>query len=170
MHHSAHPAARRAVLTPRPPMSTTFLRPSPAFVAAAWVAFASGTTAFLVGLTNAKMMLNEQGYYVAVLLFGLYATVTLYKTLRDRTEGLPVTPLYLGMSGVALASALTLLVVGLVNADSLALSEKGFYGMAFVLSLFGAISVQKNARDLAALRLHPGWTQEAVAAKLDERL
>jgi uncharacterized membrane protein YiaA len=33
------------------------------------------------------------------------------------------------------------------NADLL-LSEKGFYGMAFLLSLFAAIAVQKNTRDV----------------------
>jgi uncharacterized membrane protein YiaA len=29
-------------------------------------------------------------------------------------------------------------------------SEKGFYAMAFVLSLFAAIAVQKNTRDVKA--------------------
>ncbi|MFT4838531.1 MAG: putative membrane protein YiaA, partial [Oleispira sp.] len=28
-------------------------------------------------------------------------------------------------------------------------SEKGFYGMSFLLSLFAAIAVQKNTRDVA---------------------
>ena len=138
------------------------LRPSLPFVAASWVALLTGSVAFMVGLTNAKMELNEQGYYLAVLLFGLFATVSLYKTLRDRTEGLPVTPFYLGMSGCALSSALALLVVGLINADSLALSEKGFYGMAFVLSLFGAISVQKNVRDQAVLESTMGRSGDAM--------
>jgi uncharacterized membrane protein YiaA len=35
------------------------------------------------------------------------------------------------------------------NAE-LAKSEKGFYAMAFVLSLFAAIAVQKNTRDMKA--------------------
>jgi uncharacterized membrane protein YiaA len=39
--------------------------------------------------------------------------------------------------------------VGLWNAELLR-SEKGFYAMAFVLSLFSAIAVQKNTRDLKA--------------------
>ncbi|EOO5890651.1 YiaA/YiaB family inner membrane protein, partial [Escherichia coli] len=30
---------------------------------------------------------------------------------------------------------------------TLLLSEKGFYGLAFFLSLFGAVAVQKNIRD-----------------------
>ena len=38
---------------------------------------------------------------------------------------------------------------GLWNAD-LEKSEKGFYAMAFVLSLFAAIAVQKNTRDTKA--------------------
>ncbi len=41
---------------------------------------------------------------------------------------------------------MALLVVGLWNA-TLLLSEKGFYGLAFFLSLFGAVAVQKNIRD-----------------------
>ena len=44
-----------------------------------------------------------------------------------------------------------LLVVGLRNADLL-LSEKGFYGMSFTLALFSAIAVQKNTRDLKAMK------------------
>jgi uncharacterized membrane protein YiaA len=43
-------------------------------------------------------------------------------------------------------AALTLLTVGLFHA-TLLLSEKGFYGMAFALSLFAAAAVQKNTRD-----------------------
>ena len=43
--------------------------------------------------------------------------------------------------------SIALLVIGLVNADIL-LSEKGFYGISFVLALFAVITVQKNTRDL----------------------
>jgi uncharacterized membrane protein YiaA len=41
---------------------------------------------------------------------------------------------------------IVLLTVGLWNAALLP-SEKGFYAFAFLLGLFGAISVQKNTRD-----------------------
>jgi hypothetical protein len=40
---------------------------------------------------------------------------------------------------------------------TLALSEKGFYAMAFALSLFAAIAVQKNIRDVAPV---PGAIKE----------
>ena len=39
------------------------------------------------------------------------------------------------------------MAIGLYNARSIILSEKGFYGMSFVLSLFAAITIQKNIRD-----------------------
>ena len=124
-------------------------RPSPAFIAASWVALLLGAVAYLIGLFNAEMLLNEKGYYLTLLLFGLFAAVSLQKSVRDRVEGIAVSGLYYALCWFALLSALLLLLVGLWNA-TLLLSEKGFYGMAFALSLFGAVAVQKNTRDLIA--------------------
>jgi uncharacterized membrane protein YiaA len=121
-------------------------KPSSAFVAASWAALLLGITAFMAGLWNAGMQPNEKGYYFAVLVLGLYAAISLQKTVRDRLEGMAVTGLYYGISWVALIVAVLLLGTGLFNA-SLQLSEKGFYAMAFALALFGAIAVQKNTRD-----------------------
>ena len=129
-------------------MSPSPARPSAAFVGASWAALLCGAVAYLIGLWNATMQLNEKGYYLTLLLFGLFAAVSLQKSVRDRLDGLPVTALYFGLCWVATAAALALLGVGLWNA-TLALSEKGFYAMAFVLGLFGAIVVQKNSRDAA---------------------
>jgi len=42
-----------------------------------------------------------------------------------------------------------LITVGLWNAD-ITRSEKGFYAMSFILSIFAAIAVQKNTRDTRA--------------------
>jgi len=95
------------------------------------------------------MALNEKGYYLTLLLFGLFAAVSLQKSVRDRVEDIPVSGLYYALCWFALLASLLLLLVGLWNA-TLALSEKGFYGMAFALSLFGAVAVQKNTRDLIA--------------------
>lgn len=123
-------------------------RPSSAFVLASWAALFAGMIAYLVGLWNAGMALSEKGYYFTVLMYGLFAAVSLQKSVRDRLEGIPVTPLYFGLSWASVVLALTLLAVGLWNA-SLLLSEKGFYAMAFLLALFAAVTVQKNTRDLA---------------------
>jgi uncharacterized membrane protein YiaA len=130
-------------MTPTP---LTPARPSAAFVAASWFALLAGMGGFLVGLYNATMALNEKGYYFTVLMFGLFAVISLQKTVRDQLEKIPVTGLYYGLAWFATLLPIVLLIVGLWHA-TLTLSEKGFYGMAFLLSLFGAIAVQKNTRD-----------------------
>jgi uncharacterized membrane protein YiaA len=124
-------------------------KPTAAFVGASWAALLVGTAAFVIGLWNAQMQLNEKGYYLTVLMFGLFAAVSLQKSVRDQQEGVSVSSIYLGLAWVAAAAALVLLTVGLWNAG-LAPSEKGFYAMSFTLSLFAAVAVQKNIRDLAA--------------------
>jgi uncharacterized membrane protein YiaA len=58
--------------------------PSFAWVAGSWAALALGVLAFLIGLSNAEMQLNEKGYYLAVLLYGLFSAVSLQKSVRDR--------------------------------------------------------------------------------------
>ena len=126
--------------------------PTPAFKGASWAALLVGVTAYLIGLYNASMQLNEKGYYFAVLVFGLYSAVSLQKAVRDKDEGIPVTNIYYGISWFALIVAIALMGIGLFNAGSIDLSEKGFYGMAFVLSLFAAITVQKNIRDTQVAR------------------
>ena len=119
---------------------------SNAFIAASWVALGAGTIGFIVGLARAEMLLNEKGYYFTVLMFGLFAVVSLQKSVRDRLEKLPVTDMYYGICWFGTLLSIVLLVVGLWNATILP-SEKGFYAFAFLLALFGAISVQKNTRD-----------------------
>jgi uncharacterized membrane protein YiaA len=123
------------------------LRPSAAFIGASWVALLVGMTAYLIGLWNAEMEMNEKGYYFTVLMFGLFAAISVQKAVRDQLEGIPVTNLYYGIAWFSTLLAILLLTIGLWNA-TLTKSEKGFYAMAFVLSLFAAIAVQKNTRDL----------------------
>ncbi len=127
-------------------MKSLSQKPSPAFVAVSWAALLAGFLAFVIGLWNAGMQLNEKGYYFTVLMYGLFSAVSVQKSVRDRLEGIPVTNIYYGLSWVSVLLSVVLLVVGLWNA-TLALSEKGFYGMAYALALFAAIAVQKNTRD-----------------------
>jgi uncharacterized membrane protein YiaA len=127
----------------------TFARPTTAFVGASWAALLAGSAAFVIGLWNAEMVLSEKGYYLTVLMFGLFAAVSLQKSVRDQLEGITVSPIYYGLAWLSVGAALLLLTVGLWNADLLP-SEKGFYAMSFALSMFAAVAVQKNIRDLAA--------------------
>lgn len=124
-------------------------KPTGAFIGASWFALIIGVSSYLIGLWNATSMeLNEKGYYFTILLFGLFAVISIQKTIRDRAENIPVTNIYYGVAWFSVIASLSLLVIGLWNADML-LSEKGFYGLAMLMSLFGAITVQKNVRDMA---------------------
>ena len=122
-------------------------KPTKAFRMASIAMLVAGVAAFLIGLSKATMELNEKGYYLAVLLFGLFSFVSLQKTIRDKMEGQTISKPYFMMCWVAAGASIALLTVGLVNAELL-LSEKGFYAMSFLLSGFAAITVQKNVRDV----------------------
>ncbi|WP_299227122.1 inner membrane protein YiaA [uncultured Psychroserpens sp.] len=122
-------------------------KPTPAFIGASWTALFIGMISYCIGLWNADMMLNEKGYYFTILLFGLFSVISVQKAVRDKLEGIQVTEIYYSISWFTSIAAIVLLIIGLWNAD-LELSEKGFYGMSFTLSLFSAIAVQKNTRDV----------------------
>lgn len=123
-----------------------YQKPSPAFIGASWVALGTGMAGYLIGLWRSELALNEKGYYFTILMYGLFAVVSVQKSVRDRLEGVPVTDIYYGLSWFSTLLAIGLLTVGLWNATMLP-SEKGFYAFAFLLALFGAIAVQKNTRD-----------------------
>jgi uncharacterized membrane protein YiaA len=57
-------------------MQVQFQRPTGAFIGAAWCAMAVGAIAYLAGLWNSTMQLNEQGYYFTILMYGLFSAVS----------------------------------------------------------------------------------------------
>jgi uncharacterized membrane protein YiaA len=132
-------------------MKPQMQKTSRAFLEASWAALLVGTTAYLIGLWNSTMMLNEKGYYFTVFMYGLFSAVSLQKSVRDRLEGIPVTNTYFRLCSISFVLSLVLLSVGLWSA-SLTASEKGFYAMSFILALFAAVTVQKNVRDIAAYK------------------
>jgi uncharacterized membrane protein YiaA len=123
-------------------------KPTAPFIAASWTALLIGMVSYCVGVGRSEMLLNERGYYFVILLFGLFSVISVQKAVRDKQEGVAVTDMYYGISWFVTIASIVLLVIGLWNAD-LWPSEKGFYGMSFLLSLFAAIAVQKNTRDVA---------------------
>lgn len=124
-------------------------KPSNAFIGASWVALGTGMTGYLIGLWRSDMQLNEKGYYFTVLMYGLFSVVSLQKAVRDKLENIPVTDIYHGLCWFSTVLSIILLTIGLWNATLLP-SEKGFYSLAFLLSLFAAVAVQKNIRDVQA--------------------
>ncbi|HNM02639.1 MAG TPA: inner membrane protein YiaA, partial [Leptospiraceae bacterium] len=113
-------------------------KPSSAFIAISWLSLFVGMITFIIGIWSTKMMLNEKGFYLTVLLYGLFSSVSLQKTVRDQLEGLFVTGIYVGLCWFSVGASLLLLLIGLWNAE-LALSEKGFLGISYVLSLYAAV-------------------------------
>lgn len=105
-----------------------------------------GSLTFIIGLWNSGLQLNEKGFFFTVLMYGLFAAFSVQKSVRDRMEGIAVTTIYYGLGWISVLLCMLLMSVGLWNA-TLSLSEKGFFGMAFILSLFAAITMQKNIRD-----------------------
>lgn len=143
-------------------MSNAAHKPTGAFVGASWAAMFIGMASYLIGLWNAQMALNEQGYYFTLLMYGLFAAISLQKSVRDRMDGVPVTGIYFGLCWLSLVLAIGLLAIGLWNAK-LSGSEKGFYAMSFLLSLYAAVAVQKNVRDVAAVSAVAGAGHAAPA-------
>ena len=99
------------------------------------------------------MQLNEKSFYLTVLLFALHSAVSVQKNVRDKIEGKEVNSVYELITWVAVCAPILFLIIGLYNANLL-LSEKGFYGIAFFMSMFAAITIQKNTRDLAIFDKH----------------
>ena len=124
---------------------------SKAFVGASWVATAIGKIGFIAGLLRSSLSFNEKGFFFTVLIFGMFSVVSLQKAVRDKIEKIPVSNVYYGICWVVTIASILLLTAGLLHIELLP-SEKGFYAFAFVLSLFGAVAVQKNTRDELATK------------------
>jgi uncharacterized membrane protein YiaA len=90
-------------------------QPSAAFIAASWAALFIGVIAFLIGLWNAEMELNEKGYYFTVLMFGLFSAISVQKAVRDQIEGIPVTNIYYGLAWFSTILSIVLLTVGIME-------------------------------------------------------
>lgn len=129
--------------------------PSAAFIGISWLVLVTGIVTYNFGLWSNQfagdMELNEQGYYLVVLMYAVFSVISVQKSVRDKLEGVPVTAIYYALSWGSSIASILFLVIGLWNADMEA-AEKGFFGMSFVLSLFAAVAVQKNTRDVEEIR------------------
>lgn len=124
-------------------------KPTAAFIGVSWLVLLIGVIAYLVSLYNAaNMELSEKGLYFTLLMFGLFSVISIQKTIRDKAEDIPVTNIYYGIAWGAVIICIGTLIVSLWN-DDMPGSDKTVYGLALVFSLFAAIAVQKNVRDLA---------------------
>ena len=121
-----------------PALRSGFLKASPATQAL--------VRGYLAGYNKALRDLGPQGVPVACRGNGWVRPIALDDMLRLTEKQM------LLASSLALAPMVVFATPPGTAQASLAPSEKGFYAMAFLLSLFGGVAVQKNVRDMAA---HP---------------
>jgi uncharacterized membrane protein YiaA len=76
-------------------------------------------------------------------MYGLFSAVSVQKRVRDRVDGIPVTNINYGLSWISVLLCIVLMAAELWN-GTISLPEKGFYGMAYLLSLFAALTVQRT--------------------------
>ena len=58
-------------------MNPSIQRPGAAFIDVSWLALFAGALTYNIGLWNATMALNEKGYNFTILMYGLFASVSL---------------------------------------------------------------------------------------------
>ena len=92
------------------------------------------------------MQLDGKGYFFTLLMYGLFSAISVQQSVRDRLDGIPVTNIYNGLASISVMLCLLLTTIGLWY-SSITLAEKGFYAMAYLLSIFAAITVQNQSRD-----------------------
>lgn len=73
------------------------------------------------------------------------------KTIMEQKQINEPSAAFIATSWTAFFIGTIAFIISLWNAG-LEKSEKGFYPMSFVLSLFAAIAVQKNTRDIKVLK------------------
>lgn len=102
-----------------------------------------GFGSFLVGLYNSNMTLSEQGYYGVLLVYSVFSSISLQKTVTEIDLGISVSKFYQNICIFSIILALLLFIIGLFNADLLK-SEKGFYLMSYILTMFTSLYIQKQ--------------------------
>ncbi len=131
--------------TPGTPVVTR--KPTVAFIGAAWTALIVAILTYCVALWRMPLTDDQRWFFGAILAFGLFGVVSVVKSVRDREDGIPVTPLFFGLSWIAALAPITAIIIYLLNwnADEL---QRGFLFLAYMFSVFAAVVVQRNTRDL----------------------
>lgn len=122
-------------------------KPTVAFVGAAWAALVVAILTYSVAVWRMPLTADQRWFYGVLLAFGLFGVVAVVKSVRDREDGIPVTPLFYGLSWVAALGPLAVIVIYLLNspADEL---QRGFLFLAYMFAVFATVVVQRNTRDL----------------------
>lgn len=127
------------------------LKPSPVFVGASWLVVAFAAIALTLVLYDLDAEAAVKGFYAIVVLFAMFGVVALSKAVRDKIEGIPVSPAFYGLSFAAVAIPATILIVMLLFSD-FAVATRWLIFICSVMLIYVTAAVQKNIRDLAAFK------------------
>lgn len=125
------------------------LKPSPVFMGASWMVVAFAAIAFTLVLYDLDTEATVKGFYAMVVLFAMFGVVALSKAVRDKIEGIPVSPAFYGLSFAAVGIPTVALVLMLIFSD-FPVSTRWLIFICSVLLVYVTAAVQKNIRDLAA--------------------
>lgn len=108
----------------------------------AWLLFLSGALIYVVGLWWACPLLNGKGYFLGVLMTGMFVTYVYLraKNLEQADERFTCVCQMVALITVGL------LLVGILNAP-LSLLEMGVYPMAFFVCLAGQILLMRPLKE-----------------------
>lgn len=137
------PPQSEAVRFPVPP-------PTGAWQGVSWFAFGLGAVVFLYSVWYAPgITVGERYFLYTAALFSLYGCVGVSKVVRDRVEGIPVTPLFYGLSFVAAIAPFVLVAYNMVFDSTLPATTRALLGMAYALTAYATLGIAKNERDKA---------------------
>ncbi len=126
--------------------------PSAAWQGVSWFAFALGAIVYLYAVWYAPgISVGERYFLYTAALFSLYGCLGVSKVVRDRTEGIPVTPLFYGLSFVAAITPFALVSYNMLFDSTLPASSRTLLGMSFSLTAYATLGIAKNERDKACV-------------------
>lgn len=148
------------------------LRPSSLYrnITVTW--FIGTIAAYCIGLYNAELLLSEKGLYLMLLVMSVFTVVSVQKNIRDKLESIPVSEAMHKAAYGVLGLSLTVFAVSINNVE-LSLSEKGFFIISFLSSLYTSLVIQKNVRDLEVfkkLELKEEKRNEDIILKKEEEV
>lgn len=127
--------------------------PSGAYQGVSWAALVIGLGVFAVAAWYSEGLTAADRFFLyCAALFGLFAAIAASKAVRDRSEGVPISSLFYGLSWVAAVTPIVLVAYYFAFYTTIAEASRWNLFTAYCLSFFAAVSISKNTRDLEAAR------------------
>jgi len=127
--------------------------PSGAWQGVSWFAFGLGAITFLyTAWYSPGLAASDRFFLYTAVLFSFFGSLSVSKSVRDRTEGVPITGLFYGLSWVAAAAPFLLVAYNLAFYSTMPEVNRALLGMAYALATFAVLAIAKNERDKLAAR------------------